>query len=58
MHYHYLRYTLRDFTKDVYNRSFSTYYFKDINEQFLKDYVLYLRERGAKRVIRELLVQG
>ncbi|ULB34296.1 phage integrase SAM-like domain-containing protein [Proteiniphilum propionicum] len=49
MHYHYLRYTLRDFTKDVYNRSFSTYYFKDINEQFLKDYVLYLRERGAKK---------
>lgn len=49
MHYHYLRYTLRDFTKEVYNKSFSTYYFKDINEQFLKDYVLYLRERGAKK---------
>jgi integrase len=49
MHYFYLRNTLRDFTKDVYNRSFSTYYFKDINEQFLKDYVLYLRQRGAKK---------
>ncbi|NDW11265.1 phage integrase SAM-like domain-containing protein, partial [Dysgonomonas sp. 520] len=47
--YHYCRYTLRDFTKEVYNRSFSTYYFRDIDEQFLLDYVLYLQERGAKR---------
>lgn len=47
--YHYCRYTLRDFTQEVYGRSFSSYFFRDIDEQFIKDYVLYLQERGSKK---------
>lgn len=56
--YYYCRYTLRDITQEVYNRSFSTYYFRDIDEQFLLDYVLYLQERGAKKEIKEGATSG
>lgn len=47
--YKYCRYTLRDFTQEVYGRNFSSYYFRDIDEQFMKDYVLYLQQRGLKK---------
>lgn len=46
--YHHLRVTLNKFTTEKYGRKFSTYFFKEINEQFLKDFVLYLQERGVK----------
>lgn len=48
LHYHYLRLQLQKFTQEVYNKSFSTYYFQDIDEKFLKDFVFYLQERGIK----------
>ena len=47
-YYHQLRLQLQKFTQEVYNKSFSTYYFKDIDEKYLKDFVLYLQERGIK----------
>lgn len=48
MQYHSLRLQLQKFTQEVYNRSFSTYYFQDIDERFLKDFVLYFQKRGAR----------
>lgn len=39
---------LQKFTQEVYDKSFSTYYFRDIDETFLKDFVVYLQERGIK----------
>lgn len=47
-HYHSLRTQLHKFTKKVYSKSFSSYYFRDIDEKFLKDFVFYLQERGLK----------
>jgi hypothetical protein len=46
--YYYLRLQLQKFTQEVYGKSFSAYYFRDIDEKFLKDFVLYLQERGIK----------
>ncbi len=46
--YYYLRLQLQKFTQEIYNKSFSTYYFKDIDEKFLKDFVQYLQERGIR----------
>lgn len=46
--YHHLRLQLQKFTQEAYDKSFSTYYFRDIDEKFLKDFVLYLQERGIK----------
>lgn len=46
--YYYLRLQLQKFTQEVYNKSFSTYYFRDTDEKFLKDFVLYLQKRGFK----------
>lgn len=46
--YYYLRLQLQKFTLEKYDKSFSTYYFRDIDEDFLKDFVLYLQERGIK----------
>lgn len=46
--YYYLRLQLQKFTQEVYGKSFSTYYFMDIDEKFLKDFVLYLQERGIR----------
>ncbi|MFR9651457.1 MAG: hypothetical protein SNG35_05480 [Rikenellaceae bacterium] len=40
-----LRNSLTDFTKATYNKSFSSFYFKDINERFLLDYTLYPKTR-------------
>lgn len=40
--------SLTRFTQEVYNRSFSSYYFKEINERFLLDYVLYIQKVGIE----------
>ena len=40
--------SLSRFTQEVYNRSFSSYYFKEINERFLLDYTLYIQKTGIK----------
>jgi hypothetical protein len=56
--YYYCKYTLADFTQEVYKRSFSTYFFRDIDEQFLLDYALYLQERGAKKATKVGLASG
>lgn len=46
--YHFLKNSLEDFTKEKYGRSFSTYFFPDITEKFVEDFVVYLQERGIK----------
>jgi site-specific recombinase XerD len=46
--YYYFKNTLDKFTQDKYERKFSTYFFNEINEQFVKDFVLYTQEQGAK----------
>jgi integrase len=46
--YYYFKNALDEFTQDTYERKFSTYYFNEITEQFVKDFVLYTQERGAK----------
>ncbi|MDR1504844.1 MAG: tyrosine-type recombinase/integrase [Prevotella sp.] len=46
--YYYLRLQLQKFTQEMYDKSFSSYYFRDIDEKFLKDFVQYLQERGAR----------
>lgn len=40
--------SLTRFTQEVYNRSFSSYYFKEINERFLLDYTLYIQKIGIE----------
>lgn len=44
-----VRNTLIKFTKEKYNQNFSSYFFEDISEQFLTDYIFYLRKIGAKK---------
>lgn len=41
---HYFRLQLDRFTNEKYGKSFSTYFFRDITEQFVKDYVSYLEK--------------
>lgn len=43
-----MRRTLQTFTKEKYNRAFSTYYFKDITETFLLDFAFSIKEQGIK----------
>jgi len=43
-----LKRSLDKFTRQKYNKSFSSYYFQHITETFLLDYVLYLQKRGAE----------
>lgn len=40
--------SLTRFTQEVYNRSLSSYYFKEINERFLLDYTLYIQKVGIE----------
>ncbi len=42
-----LKNSLNDFTKQKYSKSLSSYFFRNITEQFLLDYTLYLHKRGA-----------
>lgn len=46
--YRYFKGTLDQFTQEKYNRRFSNYYFNEITEQFVKDFILYTQERGAR----------
>lgn len=46
--YQFLKNSLSDFTKQKYNKTFSGYYFKNINEEFLNDYAMFLHKRGAE----------
>ena len=46
--YHFLKNSLENFTKEKYGRSFSTYYFSDITEKFVEDFVVYLQECGIR----------
>lgn len=40
--------TLQQFTKEKYNKAFSTYFFADINEQFLLDFSFWIKEQGIR----------
>lgn len=40
--------TLSAFTKGKYDKSFSAYFFQDINEQFLLDFAFWIKEQGIK----------
>lgn len=44
-----VRNTLIKFTKEKYNKDFSMYYFEDINEKFLMDYIFYLMKKGKEK---------
>lgn len=46
--YDHIRRILQAFTKEKYNRVFSTYYFKDITETFLLDFAFSIKEQGIK----------
>lgn len=47
--YHWLRNTLTKFTAQHYNRNLSTYFFNDINEEFVNDFLLFLQKRAIER---------
>lgn len=40
---------LIQFTKEKYGKAFSTYYFEDITEQFLHDFIFYLQKNGIEK---------
>ena len=46
--YKYLLRVLQQFTKEKYNKAFSTYFFADINEQFLLDFSFWIKEQGIR----------
>lgn len=46
--YVYLLHVLQRFTKEKYNRSFSSYFFADITEQFLLDFSFWTKEQGIR----------
>ncbi|WP_354668672.1 phage integrase SAM-like domain-containing protein [uncultured Duncaniella sp.] len=47
-HYVYLLHVMQQFTKEKYNRSFSSYFFSDITEQFLLDFSFWIKAQGIK----------
>lgn len=46
--YVYLLRVMQRFTKEKYNRSFSSYFFADITEQFLLDFSFWTKEQGIR----------
>lgn len=48
-HLQYLRVELDRFTNEQYGKSFSTYFFQDITEQFVKDYVAFIEKQGLEK---------
>jgi site-specific recombinase XerD len=46
--YTYLKDALCKFTEEKYGRKFSAYFFNEINEQFVMDFVLYTQEQGVR----------
>lgn len=47
--YKFLKSSLTAFTKEKYNKAFSSYFFREITEKFLLDYALYLQIRGSQK---------
>lgn len=47
--YRFLKSSLSDFTRERYNKGFSTYYFTNLSETFLNDFSVYLQKEGAKK---------
>ncbi len=43
-----LRRTLQAFTKEKYGKAFSSFFFPDITEQFLLDFVFWVKEQGIR----------
>lgn len=43
-----LRKTMQQFTKEKYDKAFSSYFFTDITEQFLLDFAFWIKERGIE----------
>ena len=43
-----LKRTLIQFTLEKYNKSFASYFFNDITEQFLLDFAFWIKEQGIK----------
>ncbi|HCO68093.1 MAG TPA: hypothetical protein DIT04_10125 [Dysgonomonas sp.] len=46
--YHYCKKSLTEFTETKYGRKLSSFYYRDIGEDFIKDFELYLQEKGAR----------
>ena len=46
--YVYLKRELQAFTKEKYEKAFSSYFFTDITEEFLLDFAFWLKERGIR----------
>lgn len=46
--YKYLRRTLEDFTRKKYDRALSSFYFDDITEELIDDFVLYVQKRAIE----------
>ena len=49
-----LRRRLTEFTKEKYGKAFSTFFFPDINEQFLLDFAFWIKENGIKNGNKEI----
>lgn len=47
--YIYLRTSLEEFTLKKYNRALSSYYFTDLTEEFVKDFILHTQKIGIER---------
>lgn len=43
-----LKRVLQEFTKEKYDRAFSSYFFQDITEQFLLDFSFWIKQRGIE----------
>lgn len=46
--YRYLNTSLHQFTKSKYRRDFSSYQFRDLNEKFLQDFIVWVQVKAAK----------
>jgi len=47
--YKFLKSSLCEFTRKTYSKLFVNYHFKNITEEFILDYTLFLEKRGARR---------
>ncbi len=52
-----IKVSLSTFTQETYERSLSSYFFKDITERFLLDYMLYIQKQGIQKGNKGGLVQ-
>ena len=49
--YRYLNTSLHQFTKSKYRRDFSSYQFRDLNEKFLQDFIVWVQVKASKMAI-------